>query len=156
MRQKIRAEEVGYFDPEYQQEQGTISGPVVNADKHMFYRDVYVFIDRLKDLASQRNTITIRLIITACLRGSVLMWYSAELTDLKRDLLRDSDLDRWYITLINRFKIRTSVTLSHLISRTYDIQDLRNNVNPRIFVTEMLHLARAANLTFTYNQLVMI
>lgn len=84
------------------------------------------------------------------------MWYSTELTDLERDLLRDSDLDRWYTTLINRFKIRTSMALSHLISRIYDMQDLRNNVNPRIFMTEMLYLARAANLTSTYNQLVMI
>lgn len=36
------------------------------------------------------------------------------------------------------------------------MQDLRNNVNPRIFVTEMLHLARAANFTSTYNQLIVI
>lgn len=52
MRQEIRAEEVGYFDSEYQQEQGTISGPVINTGKYMFYRDVYVFVDRLKDLVS--------------------------------------------------------------------------------------------------------
>lgn len=58
---EIRAEEVGYFDPEYQQERGTkTSGPVVNAGKHVYYRDVYVFIDRLKDLANQRNAITIK------------------------------------------------------------------------------------------------
>ena len=51
---EIRAETVGYFDPDYQQEkeQGvTNQGPVVNAEKHVYYRDVYVFVDRLKDLA---------------------------------------------------------------------------------------------------------
>ena len=36
------------------------------------------------------------------------------------------------------------------------MQDLRNNTNPRAFVTEMLYLAKSAELTSTYNQLVMI
>lgn len=52
---EIRAEEVGYFDPEYKQEQGTTSGPVVNAGKHVYYRDVYIFVDRLKDLANRSS-----------------------------------------------------------------------------------------------------
>ena len=29
---QLRAEEVGYFDPEYQQEPGNPNGPVVNAE----------------------------------------------------------------------------------------------------------------------------
>ena len=107
----MRAEEVGYFDPEHQQEQG--NGPVVNTGKHVFYRDVYIFVDRLKDLAVTRpNPNDVKRVITACLRGSALMWYSAELTELERDLLRDLDLDRWYTTLINRFKTRIAVALS--------------------------------------------
>ena len=152
---EIRAEEVRFFDPEYREEQGaTNSGPVVNAGKHVFYRDVYVFVERLKDLASHRNGV--KSILTACLRGSALMWYSAELTELERDLLRDADLDRWYTTLINRFKIRTSVALSQLTYRTYGMQDLRNNVSPRSFVMEMLHLAKAAELESIFNQLTMV
>ena len=51
---QLRAEEVGYFDPKYQPEQQSTvpPGPVVNAGKYVYYRDVYVFVDRLKDLAS--------------------------------------------------------------------------------------------------------
>ena len=51
-----------------------------------------MFVKRLKDLASHRNSV--KSILTACLRGSALMWYLAELTKLERDLLRDADLDR--------------------------------------------------------------
>ena len=47
---QLRAEEVNYFDPKYKKE--TVKNAlVVNAEKHVFYRDVYVFVDRLKDLA---------------------------------------------------------------------------------------------------------
>ena len=107
----MRAEEVGFFDPKHQQEQRI--GPVVNAGKHVFYRDIYIFVDRLKDLAVSHD---VKRVITACLRGLALMWYSAELTNLERDLLRDLDLDRWYTTLINRFKTRIVVALSRLVS----------------------------------------
>ena len=66
----LRAEEVGYFDPEYQQEQRMSNGPVINASKYVYYRDVYIFVDRLKDLATQHD---IKHIISTCFRGSALM-----------------------------------------------------------------------------------
>ncbi|CAD6581700.1 MAG: hypothetical protein ASARMPRED_000679 [Alectoria sarmentosa] len=66
----LRAEEVGYFDPEYQQKQGQ-QGPIVNAGKYVYYRDVYIFVDRLKDLAVTRNDV--KSVMTACFRGFALM-----------------------------------------------------------------------------------
>ena len=68
--QEIRVEEVRFFDPEYQQEQG-FTGPVINTGKHVFYRDVYVFVNRLKDLAAHRDGV--KQVINACFRGSALM-----------------------------------------------------------------------------------
>ena len=128
---EICAEDAGYFDPGYQNEKehgATSNGPAVNAGKHVYYRDVYVFyvlVGRLKNPARQRDGVKVRNVVTECLRGSALMWYSTELTDSERDLLRDSDLDRWYTTLINRFIIRMSVALAQLVHHSYGIQDLR-------------------------------
>lgn len=152
---QLRAEEVGYFDPEYQQEQGTTNGPIVNAGKHVFYKDVYVFTDRLKDLAVQYGETNIKAVMTACFRGSVLMWYSMELTDLERTLLRDANLDLWYTTLINRFKTRTAVALSQLVGQMYGLADIRHT-SPRAFIQQMLHLAKSAEMTSVYNQLCLI
>lgn len=72
----IRAEDIGYFDPDYQNEKehGATKGPVVNAGKHVYYRDVYVFVDCLKDLARQHDGLNIRNVVTECLHGSALMW----------------------------------------------------------------------------------
>ena len=128
---EIWPENAGYFDPGYQNEKehgATSNGPAVNAGKHVYYRNVYVFyvlVGRLKDPARQRDGFKLRNVVTECLRGSALMRYSTELTELERDLLRDSDLDRWYTTLINRFKIRTSVALAQLVHHSYGMQDLR-------------------------------
>ena len=83
---KLRAEEVGYFDPEYTTE-GASHTAVVNAGKHVYYRDVYVFVDRLKDLAVQNKDV--KNVIVSCLRGSALMWYSMELSEDDRDRIRE-------------------------------------------------------------------
>ena len=81
---KLRSEEVGYFDPEYQGESisQNINSAVVNAGKHVYYRDVYIFVDRLKDLGAQYGNTTVFNLIVACFRGSALMWYSMDLEDV--------------------------------------------------------------------------
>ena len=153
---QLRAEEVGYFDPEYQQEHGS-NGPVVNAGKHVFYKDIYVFTNRLKDLAVQRGERDTKAVIASCFRGSALMWYSMELTDSERDRLRATatDLDEWCTTLIKRFKTRTAVALSQLVGQTYTLNDMRYS-SPRAFIQHMLHVAKSAEIHSTHNQLTMI
>ena len=66
----LRAEQVEYFDPKYQQEQGDISGPVANAGKYVYYRDIYVFVNRLKTIAKKNN---VKPVISEYLRGTALM-----------------------------------------------------------------------------------
>lgn len=81
------AEQIGYFDPNYKG-----SGPVVNAGKHVFYRDVYVFIDRCKDMAPIRGEDKLRTVLPQCFRGASLIWHSAELSELEKGLLRTASL----------------------------------------------------------------
>ena len=145
---QLRAEEVGYFDPEYQPEHGQ-QEPIINADKHVYYRDVYVFVDRPKDLATRYNIIHV---IALYLRGSALMWYSMELTDLERTGLRTADPALWYTTLINRFKVRTATALSQLIGQTYSLHDIKHTFS-RAFIQQMLHLIKSIEFHIIYNQL---
>ena len=138
---------MGYFDPEYQQERGSSesNGPVVNAGKHVVYEDVYIFTNRLRDLAVQRGEADIKAVIASCLRASALMWYSMELTELERDELRDT----------NRFETRTAVALSQLVGQTYTLINIRH-ATPRAFIQHMLHVAKSAEIHSTHNQLSMI
>lgn len=147
----LRAEEVGYFDPEYQD---PVTGPIVNAGKYIYYRDVFIFVDRLKDLASQPQN-NVKHVISSCFRGTALMWYSMELTELERDLLRDAELDRWYTTLIDRFKVRTSAALAQLTSQSYSLADIKST-SPRAWIQQMLHLSKSAGLDSIYHQLLLI
>lgn len=65
---------------------------MINAGNYVYYRDVYIFVGRLKGLPPQHD---VRQVIeSACFRDSALMWYSVELTETVRDLLRDAELDK--------------------------------------------------------------
>ena len=151
-----KASDIGFFDPEHQD--GVSLGAVATAGKHVIYRDVYVFVDRLKDLANTKphTYLSVKNTISSCLRGSALMWYTNELTDLEKTLLRSTDLDKWYTTLIDRFKAKTPVAMAYLTSSTYSFNEVRNNIPPRVWIQEMLHFARAADMTHTINQLTII
>ena len=81
-------EEIGFFDPEAE---GT--DPVVNAGKHVFYRDVFAFVDRLKDMAPLKGPEKLRTVLPQCLRGAALIWHSTELTDLEKSMIREASLD---------------------------------------------------------------
>ena len=62
----MKLEEVEFFDSEYKD-----TRLVVNADKHIFYKNIYVFVNRLKDLITNKNDV--KNVLTACLRKSALM-----------------------------------------------------------------------------------
>ena len=93
----LRAEDVGFFDPEFQaleQEHGkTTPGPVVNAGKHAYYLDIFVFVDRLNELARKYGQDLVKDVVPSCLRGSALTWWTTEVDDPTKTVLEASNLD---------------------------------------------------------------
>ena len=154
---QLKAEDVGFFDPEYQDEKSISSEPIVNTGKHVLYRDVYIFVDRLQDLAETHTSSSVKDVIASCLRGSALMWYSTELTKQEKDVLRhrSTDVDKWYATLIKRFKMRIAVAFAHLQQASYSFRHMRS-LTPRAFIQNMLYLAKVVEIPSTYNKIITI
>ena len=148
----IRPEEVGYFDPDYQSEQEP-NAAIVSVGKYIWFRDVYMFVTRLKDFVAQGKDI--KSVVTSCLRGSALMWYLMELSEEDRAGLRnDVKLEQWYKLLVGRFKVNASFAQSQLLSpsSTYTLANARQNP-PRVWAYYMLRLAKSAGFDSTYKQL---
>ena len=87
---------------------------IVNIDKHVFYKNVYAFTNRLKDMTTIKNDSKLRTIISQCFREFVLIWHSIELIDLEKEMLRNAFLTTWYNVMIKRFKKRTSIALINM------------------------------------------
>lgn len=94
-----RPEEIGFFDPDCEE-----PGPVATVNCHIYYQDVYAFIDRLKDVALLRSIEKFQDILPQLLRGSALIWYSTEFSAIEKAIPRIVPLDYWYMRLIARFQ----------------------------------------------------
>ena len=113
-----------------------------------------MFVDRCKDVTARHTEPVVRNIIFNCLKGGAITWLS-ECSELEKALLRDANLDAWYTTLINRFKVQMAVALTRLTNKTYSLRDL-HRATPRSFVQQMLSLTKAAGFTSTQQQLTIL
>ena len=144
--QVLKPTDVGLFNPDLPNEHRL--GPVAMVGSDTVYRDVYTWVDSLKDLSRMHGTKEVRQVIQPCLRGSAATWWIVELTDKDRKKLRNANLEGWFALLIERFKMQQSVAIKKLISSSYTQKDL--DQSPRVWVHEMLRYARAAGLESTY------
>lgn len=128
---------------------------MVNVGKNVFYKDIYAFIDRLKDMAPIKGEDKLRTVIPQCLRGTALIWHSTELSDVQKETYRYTTLQGWYLLLISRFKERTPLALAKLQTAHYTMTDAKDRKDPRVFVQNIIRYAKAANLTTVHNQLAM-
>ena len=141
------AEEIEFFDSVAKE-----TNSIVNVEKHVLYKNVYAFTDRLKNMTIIKEDSKLKLIIFQCLRESTLIWHSIELFTLKKEMLRDASLINWYNALIRRFKKRTSIVLISMQTIKYTMKNARLHKNLKIFAQNLFRSVKIANLISTHNQ----
>ena len=129
---------------------------IINLDKHIFYNNIYVFVDRLKDVAIIRKKNKLKNVISQYLRDIALIWHFTKLFNIEKEIYREMSLINWYNFLIKRFKKRTSAALINVQSIKYTLNDAREQRNFKIFAQNFFRQTKAAEITFIYNQLCMI
>jgi hypothetical protein len=95
----------------------------------------------------------LRTILSQCFRGASLIWHSTELSDMKKNLLRQTNLASWYQVLINRFKKRAFLALSALQNSKYTLTDARSEKDSRLFAQQIFRSAKTVNMNSVHNQL---
>ncbi|RMJ21267.1 Integrase core domain-containing protein, partial [Aspergillus sp. HF37] len=133
----VKIDDLGYFYPD-------ASIDVLQDSHKVFYRDVYAYVDRLRDLIDYKGEEAVRLNILSSFRGTALEWATTELDDWEKKSLRALPMETgWIDRLIARFKPRAAETIAALNRMSFGYQDLRNGKTPRQFVQEVLRLSRA-------------
>lgn len=84
-------EEIEYFDSKYD-ELANIESSIVNVEKHVFYRNVYAFVNRFKNLVSFRDNDKLKIAISQCLCESVLIWHFMKFAKIEKALLCEVSL----------------------------------------------------------------
>lgn len=147
-------EDIGFFDPAYEDPSGK-NASIVNAGRHVYYRDVFIFLDRLRDLSKGPTGDRVKDYISGCLRGEALIWYSTEVSELEKDLLRGASLDQWCIALTRRFKVRSSKALLSFQNEKYTMADARSGKTPRSYIQQVIRHAKNADFASPYHQMLM-
>ena len=128
---------------------------VINLKKHVFYKNVYFFVNRLKNVISLKNENKLKVIISQCLRDIALIWHSIELSNIEKNIYREMFLSNWCNVLIKRFKKRTSAALLNVQSIKYIFNDVCDQKDSRVFAQNFFRHVKAAKITSTYSQLCM-
>jgi hypothetical protein len=64
----FRASNVGFFDSQLDSFYG--SGDVVQVERDLYYRDVYLFVERVKDVVIMSDVEAVQTNLSTCLKGS--------------------------------------------------------------------------------------
>ena len=126
------------------------------ANKYVYYKNVYVFVDRLKNLMSQHEHSQIRNVLKSCFRDDAQIWHIYELSDIIKDFFREISLFQWYDVMIIRFKFKAAAIIQEFISQVYNLNKMKIDTTSRIWIMHMLHQIRIVELTFIFNKFIVI
>ena len=146
------AKNIDYFDSNYENsfEKNFL---IIIFERHTFYRDVFIFTDRLKNLKKKISDSRIKKYVFVCMKNIVFIWLSIEFNSLKKKLFRKIEVEDWCFAFIRRFKKRDVVALKKLQSFSYIYADCRSDKTSRAYVQNILRHFRAIDYDFIYHQL---
>jgi hypothetical protein len=118
--ERWNAADLDFFDLAYDEK--TTTEPMQHAGKDTFFRDIHLFIDRVKDFAMIKSYDAVRNNLHTCLRGVVMTWYTTKLFEETKELVKaGNNLDFWERYLIKRFREIT------IIKERYIFEDANKN-----------------------------
>ena len=158
----LSVDQMSYFDSEYKKKRNktTLFSSSIESmmitDKYVYYKNVYVFVDRLKNLVSQHEHNQIRNVLKSCFRDDAQIWHIYELSDIIKDFFREISLFQWYDVMIIRFKFKAAAVIQKLTSQIYNLNKMKVDTTSKIWIMHMLHQIRIVELIFIFNKLIII
>ena len=128
----------------------------VNVDRNFFYVDVYVFVDRFKNMIFLRDDDKLRIVIFQCLRKSVMQWHFMKLFDFEKNLLRNVSFRQWYDALIIRFKKRSTFVLNLMQKKKNIFVDAKKQKNSRFYAQNIFRHVKIVYMNSVFNQITLI
>ena len=127
---------------------------MIRNDKNVYYRNVHLFCERIRNLIATKSEKLIRINLNICLFDYALIWYISKLKTLSRADLRNLSLEKdWIKKLKLRFKFNHSVVIDALVFERYILVDVRNDRKSFNYVQQIVSHVMNANFQNTHQQL---
>ena len=151
---KFSPKEIGFFSPRLSEQEG--KGDIVQIGTDTYIRDVYYFIERIKDVVRHRGEIEVKSNLTQCLRGAAIEWYTDTLTPFEKEALRTGPIKLWYDRLESKWKEPTTVAVKQVLSAQYTLEDASVGKDIGTYIHHVMRHANPANITDRHTQLSLI
>ena len=150
------AAEIGFFDPLYDGKSAATGNAIEHSEKDIYFRNVHVFIERIKNMTQIKDDILIRNNLYSCLRDIALAWYTSNLSDDHKRLIKfDIEIDEWIRILLKKFKQSSETVLATVIREKYTMEDVRRRRELVEYAQIITRAARSAEMSI-YNQIYLI
>ena len=151
------AEKLEFFDFMYDSKSINTEQVMKHADKDIYFRDVHLFLDRVKDMTLIHDDQFVRKNLFICLRDIALQWYTFEILTETKELLRyKQGLRYWTDQLLKRFKKSSNVSIVTILRERYTMNDARRRRKFRKYAFIILRAAKSTDMKFVTNQIAII
>jgi hypothetical protein len=141
----FQADEVSFFDPGLDE---SYEGDMLTIGKDLWFRDVFLFSDRLNDIAIAKAD-AVRSNWTSCLRGAAITWYQSE-WDGYDTWLHTKSLEVIIDDLITRFRDSPDKALHKLNKLRFTIASLQEGKKPLTFTQSYELLGMLASILINF------
>ena len=145
-----------FFDFNYDDKSTSIDSSLENINENTIFRDVHVFVNRIKNFVNTQNVEIIRKNLYRCLKKNALIWYTSLLTNMKKRLLTmNIELIEWENALMTKFRKLTFKVMKTFVTKRYIMQNVFNQRLFRDYVQFVIRLDKSIELSL-FNQLLQI
>ena len=145
-----------FFDSYYEDKFFVIVSSMTHFDKDVIFRNVHVFVNRVKKLITIKKTKLIRNNLSTCLRKQTLIWHIFELTDAKRRLLKyDDEIDEWKLIFVKKFRESSTRVMKTFTSTHFNMNDVRQMKKSKKYAQTIIRVDKSVELSI-YNQMFQI
>jgi hypothetical protein len=136
-----------FFDSTYDEKILTTVESIQHADKDIFFRNIHLFIDRVRNFAVIKDYDAVKNNLYTCLREMTMTWYTIELSDEVKKLIKTrNNLNVWERYLMKRFRERSTVTMITITRERYILKNARQCRKSREYVDIIIRTTKSIEL----------
>ena len=150
------SQKVNYFDFFYNNKITIINDLMKHVDKNTYFRDVYNFIKRIQNMIIIKNHKLIRDNLYTCFKNKTLHWYiSILISDVKRIIKYDENIDEWKRTFLKRWKQFVIFVVFIFKKTEYTMKNVRRKRESMKYALEIIKTAKIIEMSM-FSQVTLI
>ena len=148
--------ELKFFDSLYEDKSAITDNAIEHSDKDIYFRNIHIFIERIKNIAQIKEDALMRNNLYICLRETTLTWYTSSLENDQKKLIKlENDVEEWIRVLLKKFRQSFSTAMTTVIRKKYTMNDVRRRKKSIEYAQIITRIARSAKMSM-YNQIYLI